>query len=117
MLSVLPPASAHCTPGGAAVSRLCLAWQQWLLAGCSRGPHRSYSGIAIADPGAMSVPPGADSGLIPSRIALLADRKADQASRKEQQAGNGEGEVIGSREVAQGAAELNTQRPPRSGAP
>src|SRR5215475_11611971 len=94
------------------MSRPCSAWQQWLLAGCSRGPHWSYPGTAITDPGAMSVPPGAGSGLIPRRIALLADRKADQASRKEQQAGNGEGEVIGAREVAQSAAELNTQRPP-----
>jgi len=43
-------------------------------------------------------------------VALLANRKANQACPKQQQVGDGEREIVGSREVAQGAAKLDAQR-------
>jgi hypothetical protein len=70
---------------------------------------RSCSGTASADPGARSIPRGAGGALIPRRVALLANRKADQAGPKEQQAGDGEGEVVGPCEVVQQAPELDAQ--------
>jgi len=63
-------------------------------------------------PGRYSPSRGAGGGLIPRRVLLLANRKADQARPKQQQAGDGEGEIVRSREIVQGAAELDAQRSP-----
>ena len=60
----------------------------------------------------ISVSSSTSGGLIPRRVALLVNRKADHAGYTEEQSGDGEGEVIGPRKVTQGAAELNAQRPP-----